>query len=46
MSAALAQQDIGRFLMEQYNWRQPHQFNEGLAPAAAEEKLNSVPGIN
>lgn len=39
MSATLAQQDIGRFLMERYNWRRPHQFNEGLAPAVAEEKI-------
>jgi len=46
MSGALAQQDIGRFLIEQYNWPPPHQFNEGLAPAVAEEKLNSVSGIS
>lgn len=46
MSAALAQQDIGRLLMERYNWRRPHQFNEGLAPAVAEEKLDSVSGIS
>jgi len=46
MSASLAQQDIGRFLMERYNWRRPHQFNEGQTPAVAEEKLNSVSGIS
>ena len=46
MSAALANQDIGRFLMQRYNWRPPHQFNEGLAPAVAEEKLNAVSGIS
>ncbi|SPZ04847.1 ISPsy24, transposase OrfB [Pseudomonas luteola] len=46
MSAVLAKQDIGRFLMERYNWRRPHQFNEGLAPAVAEEKLNAVSGIS
>jgi putative transposase len=46
VSASLAQQDIGRFLMERYNWRRPHHFNEGLAPAVAEEKLNSVSGIS
>jgi len=28
------------------HWRRPHQFNEGLAPAVAEEKLNSVAGIS
>ena len=46
MNAALAQQDIGRFLMERYNWRRPHQFNDGLAPAVAEEKINWVSGIS
>jgi len=46
MSAELAKQDIGRFLMERYSWRRPHQFNEGLAPAVAEEKFNAVSGIS
>lgn len=46
MSASLAQQDIGRFLMQRYNWQRPHQFNGGLAPAVAEEKLNAVSGIS
>lgn len=46
MSASLAQQDIGRFLMQRYNWQRPHQFNSGLAPAAAEERLNAVSGIS
>ena len=46
MSASLAQQDIGRFLMQRYNWQRPHQFNSGLAPAVAEEKLNAVSGIS
>nr|WP_150777104.1 IS3 family transposase [Pseudomonas fluorescens] len=46
MSATLAQQDIGRFLMQRYNWQRPHQFNSGLAPAVAEEKLNAVSGIS
>jgi putative transposase len=46
MIASLAQQDIGRFLMERYSWWRPHQFNEGLAPAVAEKKLNSVSGIS
>ncbi|WP_414155847.1 hypothetical protein [Pseudomonas sp. BNK-43-a] len=26
MSAAQAQQDIGRFLMQRYNWERPHQY--------------------
>ncbi|MGE8436648.1 MAG: IS3 family transposase [Pseudomonas palmensis] len=46
MTASLAQQDIGRFLMQRYNWQRPHQFNSGLAPAVAEEKLNAVSGIS
>ncbi len=29
MSASLAQQDIGRFLMQRYNSQRPHQFNRG-----------------
>jgi hypothetical protein len=46
MSAALATQDIGRYLMQQYDWRRPHRFNQGSAPAVAEEKLNAVSGIS
>lgn len=46
MSPALAQQDIGRYLMQRYNWQRPHQFNGGLPPAVAEEKLNAVSGIS
>lgn len=38
MSAALAQQNILRFLIERYSRRRPHQFDDGLAPATAEEK--------
>lgn len=45
MSASLAHQYIGGFLMQRYNWQLPHQFNGGLAPAVAEEKLNAVSGI-
>lgn len=45
-SASLAQQDIGRFLMQRYNWQRPHQYNGGVAPAVAEEKLKTVSGIS
>jgi putative transposase len=31
--------------MNQYNWQRPHQFNKGLPPAIAEEKLKTVSGI-
>lgn len=44
MIAALAHKDIGRFLMQCYNWQRPHEFNSGLPPAVAEEKLNAVSG--
>jgi putative transposase len=46
MTASVAQQDIGRFLMQRYNWRRPYQFNEGLPSAVAEKKLNTVSGIS
>src|SRR3546814_6074013 len=44
-TAQEAQRDISHFLMHRYNWIRPHQFNGGLAPARAEEKLNVVSGI-
>ncbi|TCQ82996.1 putative transposase [Pseudomonas sp. JUb52] len=46
LSATQAQQDIGRFLMQRYNWQRPHQFNGGLPPAIAEERLKPVSGIS
>jgi len=46
VSAAQVQQDIGRYLMQRYNWQRPHQCNGGLPPAVAEEKLKAVPGIS
>jgi len=44
MTTALAEQDIGRYLMQRYNWTRPHQHNGFVPPAIAEEKLNSVSG--
>jgi putative transposase len=41
-----AQREISHFLMHRYNWIRAHQFNGGLAPARAEEKLNVVSGIS
>jgi putative transposase len=38
--------DISHYLMHRYNWLRPHQFNAGLAPAVAEEKLKTVSGIS
>lgn len=42
----IAQRNISHFLMHRYNWVRPHQFNGGLAPARAEEKLYVVSGIS
>lgn len=40
-----AKKDIGKYLMDYYNWQRPHTYNKGLAPAEAEEKLKNVYGI-
>ena len=45
MTAQEAQRDISHYLMHRYNWIRPHQFNQGLAPAVTEEKLNVVSGM-
>jgi putative transposase len=41
-----ARKDIGLYLMGYYNHRRPHTANGGMAPAVAEEKLNSLSGIS
>jgi putative transposase len=46
MTAQEAHHHISHYLMHRYNWIRPHQFNNGLAPAQAEEKLNVVSGIS
>ena len=46
MTAQEAHRDISHYLMHRYNWIRPHQFNNGLAPAQAEKKLNVVSGIS
>jgi transposase InsO family protein len=38
-----AQRDISYYLMTRYNWLRPHQFNDGLAPAKAEENFIHCP---
>lgn len=45
-SAHDAQRDISHYLMHRYNWQRPHQFNGGIPPAVAEEKLNFLSGIS
>lgn len=44
LTALEAQRDISHYLMHRYNWIRPHQFNDGLPPAVAEEKLTHCPG--
>ncbi|MCX4206648.1 IS3 family transposase [Pseudomonas aeruginosa] len=45
LMAREAQRDISHYLMHRYNWIRPHQFNDGLPPAVAEEKLNPLSGM-
>jgi putative transposase len=46
MTVHEAQRDVSHYLMHRYNWQRPHQFNGGMPPAIAEEKLNFVSGIS
>ena len=41
-----ARRDIGFYLMDRYNWRRPHQYNDGLPPAVTEEKLKKLSEIS
>ncbi|RCW94909.1 putative transposase [Marinomonas foliarum] len=41
-----AKRDISYYLMDYYNLRRPHQFNNGLPPAKAEEQPNLLSGIS
>jgi len=41
-----ATMDIGWYLMAHYNQRRPHAANDGLSPAAKEEKLKRLSGIS
>ncbi|OPE39724.1 hypothetical protein APB63_18410 [Pseudomonas aeruginosa] len=45
LTAHEALRDISHYLMHRYNWIRPHQFNDGLPPAVAEEKLNPLSGM-
>uniref|UniRef100_UPI0025D18DE9 IS3 family transposase n=1 Tax=uncultured Alteromonas sp. TaxID=179113 RepID=UPI0025D18DE9 len=40
-----AKRDVGYYLMNYYNWERPHQFNDGLPPAKAEELAKKVSGF-
>lgn len=41
-----AEKDVGGYLMDYYNRKRPHTFNEGISPVAAEEKLKILSGIS
>ena len=43
-SIAEARRDISHYLMSYYNWERPHQHNDGVPPAKAEENLNLLSG--
>ncbi len=46
MSKHEATKDIGFYLMDYYNWHRPHQFNDGVPPAKAENLSNLLSGIS
>lgn len=46
MTAIEARKDISSYLMDYYNWHRPHQFNDGLPPAKAENLSNLLSGIS
>ena len=41
-----AKRDISFYLMDYYNWRRPHQYNNGMPPAKAEKQPNLLSGIS
>ncbi|MER0508350.1 IS3 family transposase [Aeromonas veronii] len=46
MSLREAKRDISYYLMDYYNWRRPHQHNDGIPPAKAEIWPNQVSGFS
>ena len=46
MNQREAKRDISYYLMDYYNWRRPHQHNDGIAPAKAEDRPNKVSGFS
>jgi putative transposase len=46
MTTQEAHRNMNHYLMHRYNWIRSCQFNDGLAPAQAEKKLNAVSGIS
>ncbi len=41
-----AKRDISHYLMDHYNWQRPHQYNDGLPPAKAENRPNLLSGFS
>lgn len=41
-----AKRDLSLYLMDYYNWRRPHTFNNGLPPAIAENLSKPLSGIS
>lgn len=39
-------EDVGSYLMDNYNRQRPHTFNLDLSPVAVEENLKLLPGIS
>ncbi|MCK2086452.1 IS3 family transposase [Aeromonas sp. 3925] len=46
MSLREAKRDISYYLMDYYNWRRPHQHNDGIPPAKAEHRPNRESGFS
>ncbi|TNI11188.1 IS3 family transposase [Aeromonas veronii] len=46
MSVQEAKRYISYYLMDYYNWRRPHQHNDGIPPAKAETRPNQVSGFS
>ncbi len=46
MSLQEAKRDISHYLMDYYNWRRPHQHNDGIPPAKADVRPNQVSGFS
>jgi transposase InsO family protein len=46
LSMSEAMRDISYYLMTYYNWQRPHQHNDGLPPAIAEDRFNLLSGIS
>lgn len=46
LSLREAKRDISYYLMDYYNWRRPHQHNDGIPPAKAGDRPNQVSGFS